>query len=135
MLNNCPKCDSKLKYRVGKFGNFYGCSNYPQCKYTRSSSIEVGDNVSIKNIKTGEINHYKIVPTYIEYSRVFVGFGKYGSKYNDIAKKVYGGNPTDSLNPTISSDSGIGKLLVGNHLEAIIRYGDDVYEIIKHDIK
>lgn len=30
----CPKCESKLKERKGKFGDFYGCSNFPDCKYT-----------------------------------------------------------------------------------------------------
>lgn len=30
----CPKCDGKLLERTGKFGVFYGCSNYPKCKYT-----------------------------------------------------------------------------------------------------
>jgi hypothetical protein len=31
----CPKCGSDLKSRSGKYGKFYGCSNYPKCKYTR----------------------------------------------------------------------------------------------------
>ena len=30
----CPKCGSELKLRSGKYGNFYGCSNYPHCKFT-----------------------------------------------------------------------------------------------------
>lgn len=30
----CPKCNSDLVIRDGKFGQFYGCSNYPRCKYT-----------------------------------------------------------------------------------------------------
>lgn len=33
--NLCPKCGSKLVKRNGKFGDFLGCSNYPECKYTR----------------------------------------------------------------------------------------------------
>jgi DNA topoisomerase-1 len=32
----CPKCDSgRLSLRLGKFGAFVGCSNYPECTYTR----------------------------------------------------------------------------------------------------
>jgi hypothetical protein len=31
----CPNCGSDLKIRKGKYGKFYGCSNYPKCKYTR----------------------------------------------------------------------------------------------------
>jgi hypothetical protein len=30
----CPKCDGKLVIREGQYGKFYGCSNYPKCKYT-----------------------------------------------------------------------------------------------------
>ncbi len=30
----CPKCGGKLVERNGKFGDFYGCSNFPKCRYT-----------------------------------------------------------------------------------------------------
>lgn len=30
----CPSCGGQLVLRKGKYGNFYGCSNYPKCKYT-----------------------------------------------------------------------------------------------------
>lgn len=30
----CPECGGKLVIRNGKFGPFYGCSNYPKCKFT-----------------------------------------------------------------------------------------------------
>ena len=32
----CPQCGGLLKKRNGKFGVFYGCSNYPQCRFTRN---------------------------------------------------------------------------------------------------
>ncbi|KAB1071957.1 type I DNA topoisomerase [Methylobacterium planeticum] len=32
----CPNCSSgSLSLKLGKFGAFVGCSNYPECKYTR----------------------------------------------------------------------------------------------------
>ena len=31
----CPKCGGNLVERSGKYGNFYGCSNYPNCKFTQ----------------------------------------------------------------------------------------------------
>lgn len=31
----CPRCRGKLILRNGKYGDFYGCSNYPRCRYTR----------------------------------------------------------------------------------------------------
>ena len=29
----CPRCGGKLVLRDGKYGQFYGCSNFPRCKY------------------------------------------------------------------------------------------------------
>ncbi|MCR5399096.1 MAG: topoisomerase DNA-binding C4 zinc finger domain-containing protein [Lachnospiraceae bacterium] len=30
----CPVCGNILRLRSGKYGNFWGCSSYPECKYT-----------------------------------------------------------------------------------------------------
>ena len=32
----CPRCNGKLKLRTGRNGKFYGCSNYPRCRFTMS---------------------------------------------------------------------------------------------------
>jgi len=32
----CPQCNSRLHIRMGKNGQFLGCSNYPKCTYTRN---------------------------------------------------------------------------------------------------
>ncbi len=32
----CPQCHQKLHIRMGKNGQFLGCSNYPDCTYTRN---------------------------------------------------------------------------------------------------
>ncbi|UYO47495.1 type I DNA topoisomerase [Rhodopseudomonas palustris] len=41
----CPSCGSgKLNLKAGKFGAFVGCSNYPECRYTRPlASDSAGD--------------------------------------------------------------------------------------------
>lgn len=31
----CPKCGGSLILRNGKYGKFYGCSNYPKCRFTK----------------------------------------------------------------------------------------------------
>lgn len=33
----CPRCGGKLVLRNGRYGRFYGCSNYPNCKYILNS--------------------------------------------------------------------------------------------------
>lgn len=30
----CPRCGGELVKRNGQYGSFYGCSNYPKCKFT-----------------------------------------------------------------------------------------------------
>lgn len=33
----CPRCGGKLVLRSGQYGQFYGCSNYPRCRYTHTT--------------------------------------------------------------------------------------------------
>jgi len=36
----CPSCNSgRLSLKLGKFGAFVGCSNYPECRYTRQIAV------------------------------------------------------------------------------------------------
>ena len=30
----CPRCGGSLIHKEGKYGSFWGCSNYPKCRYT-----------------------------------------------------------------------------------------------------
>ncbi|MBT4906620.1 MAG: type I DNA topoisomerase [Rhodospirillaceae bacterium] len=41
----CPACnEGRLGLRLGKHGPFVGCSNYPECKYTRKLAVDGGDD-------------------------------------------------------------------------------------------
>ncbi|MGR8933820.1 MAG: type I DNA topoisomerase [Gammaproteobacteria bacterium] len=33
---NCPQCGNPLSIRLGRNGRFIGCTNYPECSYTRN---------------------------------------------------------------------------------------------------
>ena len=33
-LKTCPKCGNIMKKRSGIYGEFWGCSGYPDCRYT-----------------------------------------------------------------------------------------------------
>ena len=40
----CPKCGASLLMRWSRYGKFYGCSNYPKCKYiekTKKPSLDI----------------------------------------------------------------------------------------------
>ncbi len=34
----CPRCGKQLVLRSGKYGDFYGCSGYPSCKFTMKNN-------------------------------------------------------------------------------------------------
>jgi len=48
-VRQCPSCgDGQLSLKIGKFGAFIGCSNYPDCRYTRQlGSGEDGDKETV----------------------------------------------------------------------------------------
>ncbi|MBP8691706.1 MAG: topoisomerase DNA-binding C4 zinc finger domain-containing protein [Sedimentibacter sp.] len=37
-IGKCPRCGGKLVERNGKYGTFFGCTNYPKCMYTLKKS-------------------------------------------------------------------------------------------------
>ena len=39
---NCPECNSPLVFKLGKFGKFIACSNFPDCRYTNTIQKKVG---------------------------------------------------------------------------------------------
>jgi DNA topoisomerase I len=44
----CPSCaNGRLSLKVGRFGAFIGCSNYPDCRYTRQLADINGEKASI----------------------------------------------------------------------------------------
>jgi DNA topoisomerase-1 len=53
----CPSCGTgKLNLKAGKFGAFVGCSNYPECRYTRPLAADgevTGDRVLGKDPVSG----------------------------------------------------------------------------------
>ena len=38
----CEKCGSDMIVRNGRYGSFYACSNYPECKNTKQKVTEIG---------------------------------------------------------------------------------------------
>ncbi|MEW6451742.1 MAG: type I DNA topoisomerase [Pseudomonadota bacterium] len=49
----CPNCENgRIGLKLGRFGGFIGCSNYPECKYTRQ--LTVGPNGAGGMRKLGE---------------------------------------------------------------------------------
>lgn len=47
----CPKCGKKMKLRSGKFGQFWGCTGYPSCRWTQEYEEP---SVTAESCKSGE---------------------------------------------------------------------------------
>jgi DNA topoisomerase-1 len=51
----CPSCaDGRLGLKLGKFGAFIGCSNYPNCKFTRKLGIVDPEKDALSGANLGE---------------------------------------------------------------------------------
>ena len=51
----CPTCgNGRLSLKLSKFGAFIGCTNYPECRYTRALSPQADGSPDIGTKKLGE---------------------------------------------------------------------------------
>jgi DNA topoisomerase-1 len=62
----CPQCGSPLVIKLGRFGKFYACSNFPKCRYTEPIVISTG--VKCPQCGQGEIIERKTKKGKIFYS-------------------------------------------------------------------
>ena len=56
----CPKCESNLVLKHGRFGEFTACSNYPKCKYVKQKTTGVlcpkdGGDIVEKKSRRGKV--------------------------------------------------------------------------------
>jgi DNA topoisomerase-1 len=50
----CPSCSKgRLGLKLGRHGSFIGCSNYPDCQYTRRLAVEGGEDEGAATLKEG----------------------------------------------------------------------------------
>jgi DNA topoisomerase-1 len=67
----CPKCDSKIIIRLGKFGKFYACSGFPKCRYT-----EALEKNSL-NIKCPKCEKGELVEKRTKRKKIFYGCNQF----------------------------------------------------------
>ena len=87
--NTCPTCNTgKLGLRLGKFGSFIGCSNYPDCKHTMQvfdKDGEVGEDGTTRKPQFEPRNLGKDPKTGFE---VMVKIGPYGPYLELIGSEI-----------------------------------------------
>ncbi len=53
----CPSCSKgRLGLKLGRHGSFIGCSNYPDCQYTRRLAVDGADENGAATLKEGQRN-------------------------------------------------------------------------------
>ncbi len=84
-LGPCPECQGKLLYKVGKFGKFIACENYPKCKYTQ----QVLNKIGMKCPDCGEEHGGEIIARKTKKGRLFYGCSRYPNcKYASWKKPI-----------------------------------------------
>jgi len=69
----CPKCESPMIERLGRFGRFYACSKFPECKHTESIENKKLD----LNIKCPKCKEGDIVARKTKRGKIFYGCNKF----------------------------------------------------------
>ena len=141
----CPSCsDGRLSLRLGKHGAFIGCSNYPECRYTRPLALPSDDEAGAAMGADGIIELGEHPETG---QQVTVRKGPYGF-YIQLGEQVEGEKakpqrvalPKDRTPDTVDLDFAVQLLslprVVGRHSESgemiyagLGRYGP----YLKHD--
>jgi len=89
----CPTCHSgQLSLKTGKFGAFIGCSNYPECRYTRQLGVSEGDGEAESADKQLGINP-------ATGSAVWLKNGRFGPYVEELAAEGSGDKPKRSSLP------------------------------------
>lgn len=69
---DCPDCQSPLQYRIGRFGKFIGCTNYPKCKHIESLNKPDSTGITCPNCEKGEMVGKKS-----RYGKIFYACNRY----------------------------------------------------------
>jgi len=88
----CPKCGAPLLIRLGKYGQFYACSKFPECRYTES--LEKNN----LNLKCPKCEKGKITAKRTKRGKIFYGC----SNYPDCDFALWD-KPTDEKCPKCTS--------------------------------
>ncbi|UCZ51734.1 type I DNA topoisomerase [Bacillus shivajii] len=67
---DCEKCGHEMVYKMGRFGKFMACSNFPDCRNTKAIVKEIG-------VKCPTCNEGNIVERKSKKRRIFYGCDRY----------------------------------------------------------
>ena len=60
-VRQCPQCgNGQLSLKVGRFGAFIGCSNYPECRFTRQMTPGAGGQQATKVLGVDPVSNLEV---------------------------------------------------------------------------
>ncbi len=110
---SCPECGGDLIIKLGRFGKFIACSNYPNCRYTEKTDTEK----KVDEENSGEICEKCGAPMVVKRGRfgTFLGCSKYPECKNikKIEKKTGIQCPKCGKGDIVERKSKRGRLFFG----------------------
>ena len=83
----CPECNSDIVKKMGRFGKFISCSNFPECKWGEP----ILDKIGIKCIDCGETDSGDVIRRKTKRGKVFFGCSRFPkckwASWNDPTKE------------------------------------------------
>ncbi len=67
---DCPECGNPMVIKIGRYGKFYACSNFPDCRHTEAIVKKIG--VTCPTCKKGDVIERKS-----KKNRIFYGCNRY----------------------------------------------------------
>ena len=67
---DCEVCGSPMVIKLGRFGKFYACSNFPDCRHTQAIVKEIG-------VECPECHQGQIIERKTKRNRIFYGCNRY----------------------------------------------------------
>lgn len=72
----CPECGKKMQIKLGRYGRFYSCIDYPKCKGILSYEVEGEDNSSVEEFDTSK---YELPPKTEDGREYLLKKGRFGN--------------------------------------------------------
>ncbi len=94
----CPKCGKPMIEKMGRFGRFYACTGFPDCKHTESIQKDTEGKVISLDITCPKCKEGKIAPKKTKRGKIFYGCDTYPKCDFALWDK-----PIDEFCPTCSS--------------------------------
>lgn len=94
----CPICNAPLVIRLGKYGEFVACSNYPKCKYIKKEETDVIDtNICCPSCHKGNLLG-RVAVRGMNKGKLFYSCSNYPK-----CKNIYNDKPIDEYCPKCNS--------------------------------